>query len=77
MSGTGEASRYDTEEFRSSGVSKRMDMWLQSCMCDTKESPFCTYCTILWDARERMEMLESIACGYAFNEGMYDRQEGQ
>src|SRR4051812_14444790 len=51
-------------------ILKRMDMWLSSCNCDTKSHPYCTYCEILWDARERLELLESLLMSRSFDEGM-------
>lgn len=50
-------------------IGKRMDMWLTTCECGDDKA-YCTYCEILWDARERIEVLESICCGRAFDEGM-------
>ena len=41
-------------------VTKRIDMWLKTCNCGDDKSPYCTYCTILWDAKEYIEGMRKL-----------------
>lgn len=50
-------------------INSRMDIWLTTCRCDAGDEPYCTYCTLLWDARDRIELLESAMCARAFDDG--------